>query len=272
MGTVASPALRAAADGFVKAAGYTSAVLAGMVPDPRHLTGGGYHCSVNDLRAHGNQDDYSNTRPDDRNLNVEYCSAYDVTLSRADMIRSYKRVYAVWKDHDDPRRKYINCINTWPGTGDAVRIDFYANRIGYASADHKWHVHGEMRRRFNNDAKAARAHVSVLSGESKAAWIAREETAKPAPVPPKPAPVKPAVKHAPGSRELQYVPGHAVLTGDDVAYVQRYIGPAKVGPADGIFGGRTRAGVIWYQQMRKLAADGVVGHNTWAAMGVKNNL
>lgn len=272
MSTVASSALRAVADGFVKASGYASAVLSGLVPDSRHLSGGGYHCSVNDLKAHGNGNDYSNTRADDRNFNPGNCSAYDVSLSKADMIRNYKRVYAVWKDHDDPRRKYINCINTWPGTGDAVRIDFVANKIGRASDDHKWHVHGELRRRWNNDAKASRAHVSVHSGESKAAWVAREETAKPAPVPPKPAPVPPAIKHAPASRVLQYVPGEPVLSGDDVAYVQRYIGPAKAGAADGVAGAKFRAAVIWYQQMRKLTADGVVGHNTWAAMGVRNNL
>jgi hypothetical protein len=157
MATLVSPALRAVADGFVKSAGYLSAVLSGLVPDSRHLSHGGYHCSVDDLRAHGNGGDYSNTRADDRNFNPHNGSAYDVTLSRADMIRSYKRVYAVWKDRSDPRRKYINCINTWPGTGDAVRIDFAANKIGRASDDHKWHVHGEFRRRWNGDMKAPRA-------------------------------------------------------------------------------------------------------------------
>lgn len=270
MGTVASAALRAVADGFVKHAGYASAVLSGLVPNSRHLSTGGYHCSVNDLRAHGNGNDYSNTRGDDKNFNPGNCSAYDVSLSKADMIRNYKRVYAVWKDTSDPRRKYINCINTWPGTGDAVRIDFAANKIGHASDDHKWHVHGEMRRRYNNDAKAARAHVSMHAGESKAAWIAREGGAQPKPVP-VPAPA-PAAKHAPGSRTLQYAPGKTVLSGDDVAYAQRYIGSAKAGPADGVFGAKTRAAVIWYQRKRQLAADGQVGHKTWAAMGVKNNL
>lgn len=273
MGTQVSAPLRAIADGFVKTSGYPSAVLAGLVPDTRHLANGGYHCSVDDLRAHGNGGDYSNVRPDDKNFNPHYGAAYDVSLSAADMIKNYKRVYAVWKDASDPRRKYVNCINTWPGTGDAVRIDFVTGRIGRASDDHKWHVHGEIRRRYLLDAKAARAHVSMHAGESKAAWIAREETGRP--VPPAaaiPVPPVPAGTHAPGSRVLRYIPGKTVLSGDDVAFVQRFIGPDRAGTADGVFGARTRSGVIWYQQMRGLTGDGIVGHDTWTAMGVKNSL
>jgi hypothetical protein len=270
MATLVSAVLRAVADGFVTHAGYTSAVLSGLVPDSRHLGRGGYHCSVEDLRAHGNGSDYSNVRPDDKDQNPKYGAAYDVSLSKADMIRSYKRVYAIWKDRSDPRRRYINCINTWPGTGDAVRIDFYADKITRASDDHKWHVHGELRRRYLNDPKAARAILSVLSGESKAAWATREQSSAPA-MPPRPAVPAPA-RHAPGSRVLQYIPGRTVLTGDDVAYVQRYIGAAKTGPADGIFGARTRTAVRWYQGIRRLRVDGMVGHSTWAAMGVQNKL
>lgn len=274
MATKVSTVLRAVADGFVKASGYSSAVLAGLVPDIRHLANGGYHCSVEDLKAHGNGNDYSNTRVDDRNFNPSYGAAYDVTLSRADMIRNYKRVYVVFKDKTDPRRRYVNCINTWPGIGDAVRLDFVAGTVKRASDDHKWHVHGELRRRWLADAKAARAHVSIHAGESKAVWAAREETpVKPGtPVLPAPVPAKPLSKQAPGSRVLQYSPGKPVLTGEDVAFVQRFIGAAKAGLADGVFGAKTRAAVIWYQQLRSLKADGICGQATWTAMGVKTSL
>jgi peptidoglycan hydrolase-like protein with peptidoglycan-binding domain len=57
------------------------------------------------------------------------------------------------------------------------------------------------------------------------------------------------------------------MRGQDVAFVQRFIGAKLAGPDDGIFGPRTEAAVRWYQRMRGLAVDGLVGPATWAAMG-----
>lgn len=72
--------------------------------------------------------------------------------------------------------------------------------------------------------------------------------------------------HRPGSRMLRYTT--PPLTGDDVRHVQRWVGPARCGPADGEFGPRTSTGVKWYQRLRGLPADGIVGRNTWRHMGV----
>lgn len=152
--------------------GYSSAVFSGFEPNAAHLGSGGYHCSVVDLRAHGNGNDYSNTRPDDRDFNPEYGSAIDMSMSPADMIKCHGRVRAVYDDRSDPRRQYINAINTWDGSGDAVRLDFAVNVASFASADHKFHNHQETRRRYNRDWTAVRAIASVLKGESKAAYIA----------------------------------------------------------------------------------------------------
>lgn len=272
MATLVSAPMRAAVDGIVHQCGLGSAVLSGIVPDRRHLNNGGYHCSVEDLIAYGNRADYSNTRTDDRGFNPKYGAGFDVTMSKADMVRVYKRVHAVWKDKTDPRRKYVNAINVWDGTGDAVRLDFVTGQAKYASPDHKWHTHGEFRRRWVNDPRAGRAIVSMFKGESKATWSAREETGKSVPVKATPKPVAtPAPKHAPGSRVLKYVPGAKILSGQDVTFVQKKIG-ARAGTPDGVFGAKTRAAVRWYQQSKGLQVDGQVGPATWRAMGVKTNL
>lgn len=278
MATLVSAPIRSIATAAVDDCGYASAVLSGIVPNQRHLDRGGYHCSVEDLRRFGNGNDYSNSRPDDRDHNERYGAAADVSMNTADMKRNYKRVHAVWADKSDPRRKYVNCINTWDGSGDAVRLDFVTGTAKYASPDHKWHIHLEVRRRYLLDDKAARAVISILKGEGKTTWIAREE---PAPVATKPVVTKPSTSTAakpaprvrkPGSRQLYYRPGRPVLRGEDVAFVQRFIGRSKAGPDDGIFGARTRSAVRWYQAMRGLRADGIVGAATFRAMGVKNNL
>lgn len=154
---------------------YPSGELSGIVPDQAHLEDGGYHCSVVDLRRFSNGNDYSNVRPDDKNLNIEYGAAFDVSVNAADMKKIYARVHAVWVDHSDPRRKFVNAINCWDGSGDAVRLDFYANTATYATDDHKWHTHGEMRRRYVRDDKAARAVISIYAGQTKAAWTEQEE-------------------------------------------------------------------------------------------------
>jgi hypothetical protein len=172
MATLISDELEFVADRIVHHLDYPSAVLSGLAPDPRHLDNGGFHCSLEDLRAHGNGGDYSDSRPNDRGFNPKYGAAFDVSLAAKDMIRAYGRVRTVWADHSDPRRVYVNAINCWDGSGAATRFDFDAGIAKYASPDHVWHVHGEIHRRFVRDPKAARAMVSMFAGESKAAWLA----------------------------------------------------------------------------------------------------
>lgn len=58
------------------------------------------------------------------------------------------------------------------------------------------------------------------------------------------------------------------LRGTDVAFVQRYIGPAHCGTEDGIYGPHTESGVRWYQQLEGIQVDGIVGRQTWTKMGV----
>ncbi|MER5608327.1 hypothetical protein AB0F93_00025 [Micromonospora tulbaghiae] len=185
MATLVSDPVRYVATEWEHNCGYKSAVLSGIVPDKRHLDNGGYHVSVEDLRKYGNETDYSNSRPDDRNLNVRFGAAIDMSMSPADMRKCHDRVRKVWADKSDPRRQYLNAVNSWDGSGDAVRLDVYAGTAKFATADHKWHNHLEFRRRYVLSMVAARAIVSVLRGESKAAYLASLGQKPAAPTAPK---------------------------------------------------------------------------------------
>src|ERR1044072_1794664 len=177
---------------------FKSAVFSGIVPDARHLKNGGYHCCLIHLWEHGKADDYSNRRKLDESAALTkagrvFSCASDVSLSKADMMRLHANVRRVYLDHADPRRKLINAINCWDGSGDAVRYDFQGNTAGYASPDHKGHTHADFPRAYVDTyrdpkmaAKAQRAWVSVVTGEPKATWMAREE---PRPASPPKAPV-----------------------------------------------------------------------------------
>lgn len=102
-------------------------------------------------------------------------------------------------------------------------------------------------------------------------WVNPHHSPTPPPKPPTPHPPKPkppAPKgHKPGSRQLQLENPH--LSGDDVLFVQHWIGALHCGKADGDFGDHTRTGVVWYQRMQGLTPDGVVGPKTWGRMGVR---
>jgi hypothetical protein len=85
--------------------------------------------------------------------------------------------------------------------------------------------------------------------------------------PPVPKPPVPKPVHAPGTRVLKNA--NPDLTGADVVFVQQFIGKARCGPADGTYGAKTASGVRWYQAMRGIHVDGIVGPGTWGQMGVK---
>jgi hypothetical protein len=252
MATLVSPQIRWMADQYVNHCGYASAVLSGIAPDQRHLDRGGYHVSVEDLRRFGNGDDYSNSRPDDRNFNIQYGAGVDVSLSPADMRRHHGRIFPVWKDLSDPRRRYFNAVNTWDGSGDAVRLDFVTNTAKFATADHKWHVHDETRRRYLLDDLAVRAKVSVWRGETKAQWLA-------------------ALADAPEEGDMLVRKGD---TGEEVKYWQHLLvelGHGTVlGEPDGKYGPKMEAAVNADRKARGVGPATMV--TGWHALAMQKSL
>lgn len=98
------------------------------------------------------------------------------------------------------------------------------------------------------------AHVSVYGRA-----LARDARPWGLHVPPKPGTPPPGT--SPGHRVLRLQKPY--MHGEDVEYAQRYIGPKRCGPADGYYGPHTERGVRWYQRMRGIRVDGVVGPVTW---------
>lgn len=260
MTTLADPKTKTFANRWESA--IASAVFSGIVGDAAHGTSG-YHISIENCTP----GDYSVVRVDDaappgswpRNL----ASAVDMSLSSADMIKNYGWVHAVFANHGDPRRNYINAINTWRGSGDASRLDMVSSTETYASPDHKWHCHLEIRRRFVQDDNAYDAAFSIVTGESLDAYLARHGQQPPAPTtPPLSSGGLPSVPN--GTRTLSNNGGPNFMSGTDVLFVQKFIGASKCGIADGYFGPQTAAGVEWYQRMRGIGVDGIVGPQTWS--------
>jgi hypothetical protein len=150
---------------------YSSAVLSGIVGDPAHQARGGYHISIEDQSP----SNYSVVRPDDKappgNWPRNLAAGTDMSMSRADMITDWHRMRAVWLDHTDPRRKYLNAYNGWDGVGSAKRLDFVTGTQGTATDDHKWHGHEEKRRRYVTDPVATNAIASIHMGWTKQQWL-----------------------------------------------------------------------------------------------------
>lgn len=217
-----------------------SAVMAGIVPDKRHLDAGGYHVCIVHLRAFKNFGDYSSSGSLDRPPKVSkagegYSCAYDIGMSKPDMIKTHASVKKVHGDKTDPRRKYVNAINAWDGSGDAQRFNFQTGKVTFANASHKTHVHGDAPRCYIDPdhpehAKAARAHASILTGESRAAWAAREEPRPTGKTPVKPKPTTRLIK--PGDT----LGAIAKSTHVSVANLQAWNG---MGASTLIFAGRT---------------------------------
>lgn len=267
MSTIAPVNLKQAAADFE--ALYMSAVFSGIVGDAAHRLNGGYHISIEDQPS----DNYSVVRVDDKappgNWPRDAAAAIDMSFSNADQITASKRAEAVWANPADTRRKYFNCVNGWLGSGDAIRWDFVTGNKGYASPDHKWHVHTEIRRRYVNDPMAAKALVSMYRGESHDQWLVSIGQA-PAPAP-APAPTKRELSY--GDSPDDFRDGLPMMNGPDVGEVQRklklnYASYAGSLIVDDWYGPKTKRVVEEFQRRAGLVVDGIVGPKTRARLGI----
>ena len=204
-----------------------------------------------------------------------HSSAWDWTFTTAQggdyaLIDRYtSRLVRSAQDDKDPRLDLV--LFEFYGQADSDThvegYDEYHERDVSSDSSHLWHIHMSFRRSAVNNWWGMWALYTVLTGQSVGAWKVSLPDSAPPPPAPKP-PSNSLPKYTLGTRQLRYVPGK-LLRGTDVQFVQRWIGPDRAGTADGTFGERTKAGVAWYQRMRGLTPDGIVGPRTWGAMGVR---
>jgi hypothetical protein len=255
MSTIAPPLIKALASDWENKCGLTSAILSGTVGDPLHKLRGGYHISREDQPA----DNYSVIRPEDKPGNGpnDACAAIDMTMSTADMKTCTARLVKAFTNRDDPRRKYLNAFNGWSGTGDAQRWDVFTNKVAWATPDHKWHVHLEIRRKYVTSAAATKAILSILRGESVAAYLTSigVTTTVTTPKPP-PYPGRLLMRN-----DAQKDADPAVKLWQDRMIARGWASLGKTG--DGFFGEATESVVKRFQSVCGVESDGVIGPGTW---------
>lgn len=253
MSTVATALMKGLASDWESKCGLTSAVISGIVGDLAHRLRGGFHISRQDQPT----TNFSVVRPDDRPGNGpdDAAAAIDMTMSTADMKTCTARLVKMWTNKADPRRKYINAFNGWLGSGDAQRWDVYANTKSYASPDHKWHVHLELRRKYVASATAAKAVLSVLKGEPVDQYLVSIGAAKlTAAAPPYPGRV---LKR----NDRQTRPDPYVKKFQDRMIARGWTSLGKAG--DGFFGRGTEEVVKRFQAQVGVPVDGMIGPKTW---------
>jgi peptidoglycan hydrolase-like protein with peptidoglycan-binding domain len=256
MTTTAYPTVERLVTGICKL--YPSAVPSGIVGDTRHqkLRQGSYHLSRQDCPPRTfsviRPDDVAGQGPDDA------ASAFDVSMRRKDLMIATQRVMAVWANGNDPRRKYINAVNGWTGTGDAQRFDMVSRKKSVASPDHKWHMHVSIRRKYVLSEAMVTAILSILRGDTIAYYLALIGVVV------APAPVKRAVTPSYPGRVLRRTtstkPDSAVKAWQGRMLVR---GWKSLGKADGLFGAKTEDVVRRYQKQCRVPVDGAIGPQTW---------
>lgn len=256
MSTVATAAVTKLAADWETKCGLKSAKTSGIIGDRDHQLRGGYHIG----RAFQPADNYSVVRPDDKGGPADAASAIDMTMSAADMKLCTNRLMVAYSSATDPRRKYLNAFNGTVDGKSARRWDVYARKTEGASSDHLWHVHLEIRRKYVNSPTAMSAVLSVLQGESVAAYMKAIGVTVPALSPGQP--LAPAVPKFPGVLVRSDVQGKP---NPNVRLFQKRMierGWTSI-KADGLFGPKLELVIKKFQTQCGVKADGVIGPTTW---------
>jgi hypothetical protein len=218
----------------------------------------GYH----NTRAANSSSNYSVRDAQDKRGPGDKAAAIDWTFPSAQrgdyrLIAKYmSRIMRSGKDKNDER------LDGWRevfGQADSDRAvegwDCRYLRPVTSDSSHLWHIHFSESREHVESWANKDALLSVLKGESLAAWRERTKGKPKPPVkPPAPAGTMCKGKLRPALRRGG--------KGEHVRFLQAMIG-AKV---DGDFGPATEARVRWYQKMRGLPVNGVADPATWRSI------
>jgi peptidoglycan hydrolase-like protein with peptidoglycan-binding domain len=205
----------------------------------------------------------------------EFSSAFDWTFKSAQRgdysnIATYtQRLFAAALDPNDTR---LDGLYEFYGQADFDKVvegyNEWEERNVSSDPSHLWHLHFSFLRKYTGDFLIMYAIYTVLAGWTMQEWLdsfgdTPVETPPPTPIPmPEGLPF-----YQLGTRVLRDL--NPDMTGTDILYIQKFIGPEKCGAADGGYGPKTTSGVRWYQRMRGLNDDGIVGPATWHNMGVR---
>ncbi|WP_144121120.1 peptidoglycan-binding domain-containing protein [Catellatospora sichuanensis] len=191
--------------------------------------------------------------PDDK------AAAFDFSLPPAEMVKYSGRLLRAGQDPNDERTNYFREFYGQADADSAVEgWDFARNAAATSDSSHLWHIHISVHRMYVNSAKAMRALLSILRGESVVVWRAAE-AALAGPVPPKPS--KPAPPWKPPATVKKGAKGALVRT----LQTRLNVFGHKL-RVDGDFGNLTQIAVKRFQKAKKLTVDGIVGPKTWAKL------
>ncbi|MBM0259141.1 peptidoglycan-binding protein [Micromonospora sp. 4G55] len=188
---------------------------------------------------------YTGSNPHDKHIHVSVSH----TRSREDSTRTWGIPTSSASKLGD------RTLHTGSKGSDVRELQNLANKLGallvvdgvFGSATHAWVRAFQKARKLTVDGIVGSRTIAVLREATK----------------PKPKPRATPAGHRPGTRTVR-----RGMSGDDVAFVQRFIGERQCGEPSGTYDTHTEAGVRWYQRIQGIDDDGIVGRVTWAKIRV----